>query len=149
MYRRVTESGYEIGAPAVFVQRLADRARAAPLPWLRIAAARSRAILRAAEGDAGGAIEAVNEALRAHEEASLPFEHGRTLLVAGQIRRRNKEKLLAADALAAAKITFDRLGAPLWSAQATAELDRLGLRRTSQRGLTPSENGSPGWPRTG
>ncbi len=129
----------DLARAAVLVQRLAERAQAAPLPWLRIAAARSRAILRAAQGDAGGAIEAVDEALRAHEGASLPFEHARTLLIAGQIRRRNKEKLLAADALAAAKVTFDRLGAPLWSEQATAELDRLGLRRTSQHDLTPSE----------
>ena len=129
----------DMARAAVLVRRLTDRVQAAPVPWLRIAAARSRAILLAAEGDTGGAIEAVDEALRAHEGVSLPFEHARTLLIAGQIRRRNKEKLLAANALTAAKVTFDRLGAPLWSAQATAELDRLGLRRSAQHDLTPSE----------
>jgi DNA-binding CsgD family transcriptional regulator len=129
----------DLARAAALAQRQADRAGAAPLPWLRIAAARSRAILRAAEGEMDAAIEAVTAALDAHEETSLPFEHGRTLLIAGQIRRRNKEKLLAADSLAAAREIFDRLGAPLWSCQAAGELDRLGLRRSSQRDLTPSE----------
>jgi DNA-binding CsgD family transcriptional regulator len=129
----------DMARAATLVQRLDDRAQAAPLPWLRIAAARSRAILRAAEGDLDAAIDAVNEALSALEGTTMPFERGRTLLIAGQIRRRHKEKLLAAKALAAAKDIFEALGAPLWAAQADQELHRLGLRRNSRRNLTPSE----------
>jgi DNA-binding CsgD family transcriptional regulator/tetratricopeptide (TPR) repeat protein len=129
----------DMARAAVLTQRLADRAKAAPLPWLRIAAARSRAILLAGGGDLAGAIEAVNEALAAHEGSNMPFEYGRTLLAAGQIRRRHKEKLLAAEALTAAKDIFAGLGAPLWAAQADAELSRIGLRRSPRRMLTPSE----------
>jgi DNA-binding CsgD family transcriptional regulator len=102
-------------------------------------AARSRAILCAAGGDLNAAIVAADEALAAHEGAGLPFERGRTLLAVGRIRRRRKEKLLARDALVAARKIFDEMGAELWSGHAAQELQRLGLRRGSPRALTPSE----------
>jgi len=129
----------DLARAAVLEQRLEERARAAPYPWLRIVTARSRAILRAAEGDLDAAIAAVAEALGWCENACLPFEHGRSLLAAGQIRRRRREKLLASEALLTAREIFDALGARLWSSRATEELRRLGLRRGSRHDLTPTE----------
>ena len=93
----------------------------------------------AAQGDLDAAIAAAGSALAEHERAVMPFEHARTLLAAGRIRRRRREKLLASDALLSARRIFDDLGAAGWSAQAAQELQRLGLRRGSLRDLTPSE----------
>lgn len=129
----------DLSRAAALVRRLEDRVRAAPYPWLSIVTARSRAILRAAEGDLDAAIGAAGQALSANENTGMPFEHGRSLLVAGQIRRRRREKLLAREALRAARQVFDGLGASHWSSRAIEELRRLGLRVDSRCGLTPSE----------
>ncbi len=96
-------------------------------------------MLQAAQGDLDAAAHAVEQALRESRAAAMPFEHARTLLAAGQIRRRRKEKLLAREALQQAGRIFDDLRTPLWSAHVTAEIRRLGLRRTSPYDLTPTE----------
>ena len=64
-----------------------------------------------------------------HQRVPMPFEHGRTLLVAGSTRRQARRHHDARDALTAAQSIFERLGAPLWAAKATAELTRIGGRR--------------------
>ena len=112
--------------------------KAAPYPWLRIVTRRSRALMNAAEGDLDAAMSAADAALAGHIGVRLPFEHGRTLLVAGRIRRRRKEKLLAREALLKARDVFEELGAQQWLAQAKTELGRLGVRR-GPTGLTPTE----------
>lgn len=129
----------DLARAAAMAERLSHRAGRASYPWIRAAAARSRAILSAAQGDLDAAIAAAGQAVAEHEHAAMPFERARTLLAVGRIRRRRKEKLLARDALAVARRIFDDLGAQLWSAHAAQELQRLGLRRGSQRNLTPSE----------
>jgi DNA-binding CsgD family transcriptional regulator/tetratricopeptide (TPR) repeat protein len=124
---------------AALAERLAERAGSTPYPWLLAASARARAIVQAATGELDAAIASVEEALLVHQHARLPFERARTLLVAGQIRRRRKEKLLAREMLLAARAIFDGLGAPGWSARSGQELARLGLRRSLWCDLTPSE----------
>jgi DNA-binding NarL/FixJ family response regulator len=52
------------------------------------------------------------------------------LLIAGEINRRARHKSLASARLTEALEIFTRLGAPLWVERTTAELARLGLRRT-------------------
>jgi DNA-binding NarL/FixJ family response regulator len=59
----------------------------------------------------------------------MPFEHARTLLTAGTILRRLKQKRRARSALEEARETFERLGAELWLRTATAELARVAARR--------------------
>jgi DNA-binding CsgD family transcriptional regulator/tetratricopeptide (TPR) repeat protein len=120
-------------------RRLEIRTAAAPYPWLRIVTVRSRALLRAVEGDLDAAIEAAGQALDEHREAGLPFEYGRSLLVAGQIRRRRKEKLLSREVLLTACDVFAELGASTWLTHARTELDRLGVRRSPRHDLTPTE----------
>jgi DNA-binding CsgD family transcriptional regulator len=69
----------------------------------------------------------------------MPFELGRTLLVQGQLRRRAKQKRAARESLQEARLVFERLGAPLWTERAAAELARIGLRPPAPLGLTPTE----------
>ena len=68
----------------------------------------------------------------------MPFEHARTLLAAGQIRRRAGERRAAKDLLERALAEFERLGAPLWVERAEAELRRLPIRRAPAE-LTANE----------
>jgi DNA-binding CsgD family transcriptional regulator len=118
---------------------LTRRAQVSPYPWLLVVSARSRAQVAMAGGDLDGALAAIRDAIRATSDLSMPFELARTQLVHGQILRRRRQKLAASRVLGEAVQTFTELGCPLWSAQAAAELDRLGLRRGSPDELTPTE----------
>jgi DNA-binding CsgD family transcriptional regulator len=94
-------------------------------------------LVLAAAGDLDGALAALDE-LDLDAAAKLPFELGRALLVRGRVLRRVKQKRAAADTLREALAIFERLGAPAWEAQARAELDRVGLRRSPDE-LTATE----------
>jgi DNA-binding CsgD family transcriptional regulator len=102
-------------------------------------AARSRGLVLAARGRLDEARATLEAALEHHAAAPWPFEQARTLLVLGQVRRRLRERGAARDAFAAARAEFERLGAPLWTARADAELSRTGIRRGSGLELTESE----------
>ena len=117
--------------------RLEERGRTFPRLWITVALPRARALVLAAEGDVTGALAALDE-LDADAAAKLPFEHARALLVRGRLLRRVKQKRAAADTLREALAIFERLGAPAWEAQARAELDRVGIRRSSDE-LTATE----------
>jgi DNA-binding CsgD family transcriptional regulator len=69
----------------------------------------------------------------------MPFERGRTLLVKGRLHRRRKEKRLADETLRDARLCFDALGAPEWSAMAEAERARVGRRPRAPETLTETE----------
>jgi DNA-binding CsgD family transcriptional regulator len=97
-------------------------------------------MLHAARGDLDAAADAATQALRESQTAAMPFEHARTLLAAGRIRRRRREKLLAREAFEQALEIFDALPNPLWSAQVTAETRRLSMRRASLKDLTTTED---------
>ncbi len=111
------------------VEWLEERGRALQRPWALAVAARSRALLAATDGDFPAAFEALTVALEVHERVPMPFERGRTLMVLGSIRRRDKQKLPAREALEEAIAIFERLGARLWIEKAQAELARIGGRR--------------------
>jgi DNA-binding CsgD family transcriptional regulator len=119
------------------LDQLEWRGRTLPRPWISAALPRVRALIRAAEGDTAGALDELGE-LDADAAARVPFEHGRTMLLKGQLQRRLKQKRAAADTLAATLEIFERVGAPMWAEQAQGELDRIGLRR-SPDGLTVTE----------
>lgn len=104
-------------------------------PWALATGARCRGLLLAAKGDAQAAVAAVERALDYHDQLQMPFELGRTVLVAGRIQRRLRQKRAARESLEQARATFDELGTPLWSAQASSELGRLGLRRPASAGI--------------
>ena len=113
----------------------ADRSR---IPWNRAVAARCGGLLLAAEGDLEGAAAALDRALSEHDACPMPFELARTLLAAGQVRRRLKQKLRAREQLERAVQLFDELGARAWAERARDEHART-ASRTTPDDLTPTE----------
>lgn len=107
--------------------------------WAIAVAARCRALLAAARGDAAGAVAATERALDAHDQVAMPFERARTLLIAGEICRRFKQRGKARELLEEALSTFEHLGTPLWAARARTELARIGSPGSSRDGLTETE----------
>ena len=104
-----------------------------------VSSARSRALVAAAQGDLETAKSALERALAAHEFLSDPFERGRTMLVLGTVERRAKRKRDAREAFEEARKIFSELGARLWAGKVETELERIGGRRDSSSGLTPTE----------
>lgn len=106
--------------------------------FVSAAGARCRAMWFAARGEVPQAIAAARDAMREHDRVPMPFERARTLLVLGQLYRRQRATTGAAQALTEAAAEFDRMGTPIWAARARAEL--RGVRQpVATTGLTPSE----------
>ena len=109
-------------------------------PWASGAGLRGRAMLHAARGDLDRAIAGHLAALDALAAAGQPLEIGRTLLALGVTQRRAKQRAAARRSLEAATAAFAEVEAPLWAERATAEIGRLGGRRTADRDeLTEAE----------
>jgi DNA-binding NarL/FixJ family response regulator len=81
----------------------------------------------------------MDAALAAHEMRLLRPELARTLLEQGSLLRRAKQKNAAKDSLEQALAVYEEIGARLWAERARDELDRVGLRRQTQEGLTPAQ----------
>jgi DNA-binding CsgD family transcriptional regulator len=129
---RVDEAETLLAELAAHVERTGRRRR-------RVAVARCRALIAAARGDFAAAITDAEDALALCRDGVEPLEHGRTLLVLGEVRRRAKQRGAAREALEAARTLFEEIGTPLWAERARAELGRVGGRRASPEELTPSE----------
>ncbi len=119
------------------LQHLEWRGRTFPRLWIDVTLPRARALVLAVEGDVTGALAQL-DGLDVEQAAKLPFDLGWALLVRGRLLRRAKQKQLAASVLHEALEIFERLGAPAWEAQARSELDRVGLRRSTDE-LTATE----------
>ena len=107
--------------------------------WSLATAARVRALVAGARGDLEAALAAAEQALERHEEPPMPFEQARTLLVKGRLERRARRRGRAKESFEQAREIFERCGARLWADRARAELERIGLRRTSGADLTEGE----------
>jgi DNA-binding CsgD family transcriptional regulator len=119
------------------LERLEERGRRLPRLWIDVTLPRARALVLGAEGDVDGALAALDE-LDLEAAERLPFDLGRTLLVWGRLHRRARHRRAAADAFQRALAIFAELGAPTCAAEARAELERVGLRRTGEE-LTATE----------
>jgi DNA-binding CsgD family transcriptional regulator len=108
------------------------------IPWNRAVAARCHGLVLAAHGDLDGAVNALDRALTEHDACPMPFELARTLLVAGQVRRRLKQKRQARELLARAAELFDNLGARQWGDRAREAHARTATR-SAPADLTPTE----------
>ena len=108
-------------------------------PWMLAIGARCRSMSLAAQGDVSSAVAMAEAALTHHDRLPMPFERARTLLLLGQLQRRQRKKEPARATLNEALDTFDGLGAPLWADRARAELTRSGASPTRGLGLTASE----------
>ncbi len=112
-----------------------------PGAWARAVALHGRALLANHDQESEHLFEA---ALRAHAQATRPFEHARTQLAFGEFLRRNRRRTDAREHLHRALDGFETLGADLWAERARAELRASGQtarRRISSTAdqLTPQE----------
>jgi DNA-binding NarL/FixJ family response regulator len=103
-------------------------------------ASRIDALVAAGRGDHAEARRKIGAALRAHADLPEPFEHARTLHLAGRVERTARGWGAAREAFADALERFDQLGAARWAEKAAADLARLpGRRPRSQDDLTTRE----------
>ena len=100
---------------------------------------RGRALWRAARGELDEAIRAAEEAMVQHDRLPMPFDRARTLLMLGQLRRRQRSRQAAADAFVEAAREFERIGATLWAETARREADRTQAAVAAKDTLTPTE----------
>jgi DNA-binding CsgD family transcriptional regulator len=128
----------ELDRAGAILDAFQERARALDRAWAVAMGERGRGLLLAARGDLRGAALHVLRAIHEFERLEMPFELGRTLLCAGQLQRRRKLRKSARAALEHALELFERVGIPVWAAQARAELDRTHLREAPSD-LSPSE----------
>ena len=127
---RLAEAATLIDALAARHERIPRHAHAAAL-------ARGRALLAHAAGRGEDAIAVTDVAVTGDQWPA--FERARTLLLRGQLQRRERDRRGARGSLLSALATFEALGARAWQAQTAAELARLGQRRPATPGLTPAE----------
>jgi DNA-binding CsgD family transcriptional regulator len=99
---------------------------------------RCRGLVAAAQGDVGRAASLLEAAAAQHEHVGDLFGRARALLALGVVRRRQRQKRAARDAIGAALAGFEELGAARWIEKARAELGRIG-GRTRTEGLTDAE----------
>lgn len=102
-------------------------------------AARCQALLAAAAGDSVLALEHTQRALELDDECPVPFERNRSLLVAGAIHRRARQKAASRTALTQAAKGFAAMGAEGWSQRCERELQRVGTPARNATALTVTE----------
>jgi DNA-binding CsgD family transcriptional regulator len=99
---------------------------------------RCRGLVAAARGDVTEGAALLADAVAQHEQAADSFGRARALLALGVVRRRERQKRAAREAIAAALDGFEQLGAATWIERARAELGRIG-GRVREEGLTAAE----------
>jgi DNA-binding CsgD family transcriptional regulator len=107
--------------------------------WVLAHVARCRGLVAAAQGAVDDAASLLQDAVAHHERVHDRFGRARALLALGVVRRRQRQKRAARDAIGAALAEFEELGAATWVAKARSELGRIG-GRTRTEGLTPAEH---------
>jgi DNA-binding CsgD family transcriptional regulator len=103
-----------------------QRARALDRKAATVSAARCRALIAAAQGDAEGALRDLDQVLGDTPDIPIPLELARTLIVKGQLERRRKHKRHARASLDRAVEICEHIGATVWAQRARSELARLG-----------------------
>jgi DNA-binding CsgD family transcriptional regulator/Tfp pilus assembly protein PilF len=121
------------------IEEVEERDTALGRSWALAVAGRCRGLLDAALGRPLEAVASMERALDEHQHLPDPFERARTLLALGSVQRRQKHKDASRSALEEALVTFDSLGAAIYSAKASAELARVGGRTGDRLALTPTE----------
>jgi DNA-binding CsgD family transcriptional regulator len=106
--------------------------------WVLAHVSRCRRLVAAAQGHVSEAASLLENAVTRHETVGDAFGRARALLALGVVRRRERQKRAARDAIGAALGEFERLGAATWIEKARAELGRIG-GRTREEGLTAAE----------
>jgi DNA-binding CsgD family transcriptional regulator len=107
--------------------------------WMIAVGARCRSAWLAATGDIAAATRMAEDAITEHDRLPMPFERARTLLLLGQLQRRQRQKETASATLRDALEAFETIGTPLWSGRTRAELARTNVAPRHEHVLTPSE----------
>jgi DNA-binding CsgD family transcriptional regulator len=115
-----------------------DNGRRLDRPWMLAVGGRCRGMVVAARGDVVGGVDALEAAMSHHDRLAMPFERARTQLELGALRRRLRQKNVAAADIGSALNEFERLNTPLWAARAGRELARVTVQ-SSGAGLTTTE----------
>jgi DNA-binding NarL/FixJ family response regulator len=121
------------------IEALERNGRRLDRAWMSTVGARARGMLLAARGDLDGAHDAARMAMAAQEGLPMPFERARTLLLLGQLERRQRKKESASASLQEAQAIFERLHVALWADRARSELVRASVAPRQSGHLTPSE----------
>jgi DNA-binding CsgD family transcriptional regulator len=121
------------------IEALESNGRRLDRPWMLALGARCRAMMLAGRGDVGAATAMAADAIAHHERLPMPFERARTLLLLGQLQRRQRKKDSAQATLSDALAAFEAMGAALWAGRARAELARTKVAPRHDAALTPSE----------
>ncbi|BBX15800.1 LuxR family transcriptional regulator [Mycolicibacterium duvalii] len=122
------------------IGRLERNGRRLNRAWMMATGARCRSMLLAARGELAGAAAAARSALTHHDRVAMPFERARSLLVWGQLQRRQRRRDAAASTIREALTIFEDLGCAIWATRARTELDRVAVARRPETGqLTESE----------
>ncbi|MGX9789164.1 helix-turn-helix transcriptional regulator [Mycobacterium sp. MMS18-G62] len=108
-------------------------------PWMLAIGSRCRAIMLAAQGNVRAAELTVRQAIAEHGRLPMPFERARSLLLLGQLQRRQRQKQVAAASFGEALRVFCELGTPLWAERVRSELARTKVNPSRDLELTPSE----------
>ena len=109
-------------------------------PTPRLAAARVRALHRAACGDIAGAATGLRSAIDDGGDAVQPLERARAWLSLGAVLRRSRQRRATIDALQTAHEQFERLGARSWANRAVDLLPRNSHDRSATKpALTAAE----------
>jgi tetratricopeptide (TPR) repeat protein len=106
---------------------------------------RCRGLVAAARGDVDEAMALLTQAVADHDSVGDGFGRARALLALGTVRRRDRQKRPAREAIEAALEAFETIGAAAWAAKARAELGRIG-GRTRVEGPRPQARGYSGLP---
>lgn len=106
--------------------------------WVLAHVTRCRGLVAAARGDVQQAQALLERGIAQHDAVGDPFGRARALLALGVVRRRDRQKRPARDAIAAALDAFERVGATRWADRARSELGRVG-GRTREYGLSAAE----------
>jgi DNA-binding CsgD family transcriptional regulator len=107
--------------------------------WVLAHVTRCRGLVAAARGAVDEAVILLADAVAQHERAHDTFGRARALLALGVVRRRQRQKRAAREAISEALAEFEELGAATWIENARAELGRIG-GRTRAEGLTAAEH---------
>ncbi len=129
----------EVDEAVAALELFEGRAQALDRAHVLAQAARSRALIAAADGDLSEASAQIERALAEHARVRISFHEARTYLALGSIERRRRHRAAARAALERALAEFERLGARLWADRARDELARVGGRAPSGGQLTPTE----------
>ena len=106
--------------------------------WVLAHVTRCRGLVAAARGNVSEAASLLENAVTQHETVDDSFGRARALLALGVVRRRQRQKRAARDAIEAALTGFGELGSATWIEKARAEVGRIG-GRTRTEGLTAAE----------